>query len=171
MVDRPPVKLLSALPEGSLNGFGVALPAALDDDFDRLYFIAEAVCPKTERNKETHIETAKLRICAVEVLVDGKMPDFPTASEALHGLRSERIGVDALLLEGSADEEYEHLADLRRQLAEYAAEQGMSETALGKDVIDTVPGAGAGWRDSPQILEEYLRTKGAIDDPPAGGAQ
>ena len=29
------------------------------------------------------------------------------------------------------------------------------------------PGAGPGWRDNTLILGEYLRTKGAIADPPA----
>lgn len=169
MVDRPPVKLNARLPEGTLNGLGVILPDALDDDFDRLYFLAEAICPKTEHDKESGLDSALLRISAIEVLPDGKIPlDLGTAAEVLHALRSERVGDNPIDFTGASDADEAKLADLRGQLAEHAAVEGMGDAELAADVHATVPDAGPDWRADARILGEYLRVKGHIADPPAG---
>ena len=172
MPDRPPVRMNARLPEGTQNGFGVLLPALLDDPELPVYFIAHAVRRKAEHDDETGLDGVLLRLVAVEVLTGGKIPDTArNAAELLHALRSERVGDNPLDFDGATDADYAQLADLRAALAEWRDEQGMTDVTLGERVIATVPDAGAGWRDDARILGEFLRTVGAIADPADGGPE
>jgi hypothetical protein len=167
--DRPPVKFAGALPEGNLNGLGVILPAVLDDEELPVFFVGTARLRKKEHVVDTGVDWAVLRIVDIEVLTDGKIPaGHDTVAGLIAERRGERTGHDPLDFDGASDAEYAELADLRQRLADWQAEQGMSDVTLGEDVIATVPDAGVGWRDSPQIIRDYLTTKGAIPDPPAG---
>lgn len=170
MITRPPVKFAGALPEGNLNGLGAILPAVLDDEELPVFFVGTARLKDKVHQVDTGVDWAVLRVVDIEVLPDGKLPaGYGTVAELIAERRGERTGHDPLDFDGASAADYARLADLRRQLGAYAADQGMSEVTLGQDVIATIPGAGAGWRDSPQVITEYLQTKGVLADPPAGG--
>lgn len=170
MPDRPPVRLNARLPEGHQNGLGVLLlPGGLLEDPELpVYLLAHAVRRKAEHDDETGLDGVLLRLVSVEVLPGGKILDAGTAAQLMHALRSERVGDNPLDFDSASDADWAQLNNLRAALAEWRDEQGMTDVTLGQDVIATVPGAGAGWRDEPLVLAEYLRTKGAIADPPAG---
>ena len=180
-ITRPTVRLAGGLPDGNLSNLEALGGRLLSDAPPEVHALVLITRQKREENDDQ--DGAELAIVKVRALEAFAVP-FTAAADAvfpfdiaagepvaavLQRLRADRTGQNVLPVNGSADAEYAQLSDLRGKLADYGAEAGLTDVELGRDVMDTVPGAGIGWRDSPLVLAEYLRTVGAIADPPAGG--
>lgn len=166
MTDRPPVRMLARLPEGNLNGFALEVDRLVDRDGPAEpegYALVRYVSPKLDVNRETGVTTAVIRITEIEPLIGGAVPtDYAHAGEALQAIRGDRTGEQRIPEDDAAG--YARLVELRRQLGAYANEHSMTATALGRDVLESIPGAAAGWRDDPQIIAEYLRLRDELDE-------
>lgn len=164
-IARPPVRLAGGLPDGNLTNLGAHAADLLSDAPAELYALVRLTRQQLiHQDDQDGAEIAVLKVRALEVL-----PDQAAARQQLTETRAERTGDNPIDFDAASDADYAKLADLRGHLAAYAAEEGLTDTSLGEEVLATVPAAGAGWRDQPLILEEFLRVKGVIADPPAGG--
>jgi hypothetical protein len=166
MVDRPPVRLLSRLPEGNANGLDLEVARLVDRDGPAEpegYALIRYVSPKIDVNRETGVDTAVIRIVEIEPLVAGRMPTaYDHAGEALQAIRGDRTGTQRIPEDDPAG--YARLVELRRQLEAYRVREDITVTTLGAKVIDTIPGAEAGWRDDPRIIDEFLRHVDELDE-------
>lgn len=168
-IARPPARLRGGLPDGTLTGLPASLVKdLLGSDPEPFYALVKLGRRQLIHDDETDGDVAVLGVLALETLPDDALLPEENPAAALAALRSERIGDNPIDFDSASDHDYEKLEELRATLAEYQAERGMSDLTLGEDIIDTVPGAEAGWRDDARIIGEYLRVKGALPDPVVG---
>lgn len=168
-IARPPVRLKGGFPDGNLCGIPDAVSKRfLSEDPEPAYALVRLSRRQLVHDDETEGDVAILGVSAIEVLDDVTLQG-PLA-QALADLRADRTGDNQLDFEG-AGADHARLSELRAKLADWAAEEGLSDAAVAERVLATVPGAGPGWKDDARILGEFLRTVGAIADPPAGGGE
>lgn len=170
-LQRPPVRLRGGLPDGTQTGIPEeTVKDLLGVEPDDFYALVRLGRRQLIHDDETEGDVAVVGTLAIETLEHGVFCPTcdTTAAEELVRLRSERLGENTLDFDNATDADTAKLADLRFELAEYAAVEGLDDTALAADVFATVPDAGVDWRADARILGEYLRVKGHIADPPAG---